>query len=114
MADQSTSADELVSELVTVAVQYSPFEAASFQAEVNNELAAYREERNQFRERVSEREDTGLAYQGPKVVIPERFLARPEVFIVFETFVRSFVDPITVAAEIPRLLNRAARRRQDR
>jgi hypothetical protein len=37
-------------------------------------------------------------------VVPERYAGRAEVFVVFEVFMRHFVDPILVAAEVPDLL----------
>lgn len=106
MADISTSADELISELEEAATEVAPVEAVEFVAEARDELAAYREQQNvprQF-ERTTEGERFDIRRSG--IIVPSRYRDRAEVFVVFETFVRFFLDPVTVAAEIPNLLAR--------
>jgi hypothetical protein len=112
MADIDTSAEDLISELEAAAREIVPFDAAEFSAEVRDELAAYREQEllPLTREREGGRERFGRGKPG--ILVPERYRPRAEVFVVFETFVRSFVDPIMVAAEIPDLLANVDRDQQ--
>src|SRR5687768_1426103 len=134
MPDAFTTPDDLIAEVVEAAMEFVPADALIFQAEAREELATYREmreeerrerfldrERPPERERPREREGPdepepprerqGTSYRGPRHVVPERYESRAEVFIVFETFVRFFLDPVLTAAEIPDLLIDAGRER---
>jgi CRISPR/Cas system-associated protein Csm6 len=100
MPDERTSAEDLITELIDAAGELAPADIAVFAAEARDELAAYR----QRRETVFVREPGGFEPAASIFTIPERYAGRAEVFVVFEVFVRCFIDPIVVAAEIPNLL----------
>jgi hypothetical protein len=101
MADEQTTAENLITELIKAAAEFAPADAATFETEALDELAAYRLARETVTV-VEERE--GRVRAVPAFSIPERYARRAEVFVVFEAFVRYFIDPIVVNAEISELL----------
>jgi hypothetical protein len=101
MADERTRANDLITELVEAAEEFAPADAAIFAVEARDELAAYRQQREMI---VVVREGERFEQAMPVFSIPERYTDRGEVFVVFEVFVRHFIDPIVVLAGIPNLL----------
>jgi hypothetical protein len=101
MANERTIPEDLIAELVQAAEEFAPADAETFAAEAREDLAAYRLRRQTI---AIVRDREGRPRRTPVFVVPERYAGRAEVFVVFEVFVRHFVDPILVAAEVPDLL----------
>ena len=109
MSDEFTSPDDLILELQQAAAETEPADAAEFAAAARDELAAYREQRELRVQREREASEDGEETQAHRrlaITIPERYEAQAELFLVFDTFVRFFVDPIVVAASIPEVMPR--------
>jgi hypothetical protein len=93
MADEIIPADDLIIVMANAAAKFAPHEAAEFEAVARHMLSAFRTDR----EARSQREE------GP--VIPNRYRGRESQFIVFDAFVRSFIDPIQIGSETLELLS---------
>jgi hypothetical protein len=88
------SAEELLRELETAAREYAPVEAELFAITARDDLADWRQ--TQDRERQSELGEER---------IPAQYRSRAEEFLVFDAFVRIFLDPIATAVAIGSMLD---------
>ena len=102
MADENTTAEDLIAEIREAASDFAAAEAEIFAQEATQEVAQYRQAVLTFGFGEEARvRPFGL---GQTFVVPEPYRSRAEVFLVFEVFVRFFIDPILVGASLPELL----------
>jgi hypothetical protein len=102
MADENTTAEDLIAEIREAASDFTAGEAEIFAQEARQEVAQYRQAALTFG--FGEETRIRAVGLGQTFVVPEPYRSRAEVFLVFEVFVRFFIDPILVGASLPELL----------